>query len=280
MKKFICILLFAINNLAEANKLKVVVTNRPIASLVAMISGDQANIDILAPPCGCPHNYHMKPSQHALIKNSDILVYINQDFDAFIQPHLGKYKGRVLNIGDLPGLQLLKNNTVTNWHIWFSIDNALIILEEVKKILVGLDPKNTNLYNSRAVMFSKQIKKFQARKKYFEQCNILLLTDNIEYLFGATKFNIYKNIAYNDNITLNFAQQIENIVKTKNLDVVIISDEQNYQFFKKLVPNKIVQIYGENWYDVQNFPLEEQYFIKTQKILDEINHHCDQKFVK
>jgi len=69
---------------AVANDLKIVTSIRPIASLVENVTGSNANISVLVPTNASPHNYALKPSDASSLQNADVVFWIDEYFETFL----------------------------------------------------------------------------------------------------------------------------------------------------------------------------------------------------
>jgi zinc transport system substrate-binding protein len=108
--KIILILFALFLPLASNAELQIVTSITPLASLVAMIAGDKAEVSTMASDQGCPHHHALKPSDISRLSNTDLFIYIDDDFDAFATKLLPKFHGRALRISDIQGLKLVRNN--------------------------------------------------------------------------------------------------------------------------------------------------------------------------
>src|SRR6476659_2164906 len=85
MRLSIIIFLLFCNLSAIAAQLQIVASNGPIASIIAVIAKDKAQITSICNSNNvCPHHYSIKPNQLKDFKNADLIVYIDDSFEVFI----------------------------------------------------------------------------------------------------------------------------------------------------------------------------------------------------
>ncbi|WP_375326872.1 metal ABC transporter solute-binding protein, Zn/Mn family [Candidatus Tisiphia endosymbiont of Nemotelus uliginosus] len=243
----IFILLFHYQGFADQGKIKIVTSITPLAAIIAMLVKEQAELVSIANNSGCPHHYNLKPSDLTKVRNADIIFHINEQFDGFIGKLMNGYSKNVIKISDFPGLNIVKNDSYNNWHIWLDLDNIIVLLEQVAKILVE-QFSGTNIYiHNNLEEAKKQIEILRQIKK--ERLSLLsdviLLTDSVEYFFADQKYPITR--LYNSNQkSLKYISNIEQILSTSNSKCLIISSDQNALIYNNLNANTIT-IESENW---------------------------------
>lgn len=132
----------------------VVVTIKPLHSLVAGIMEGVGEPYLLLSGRQSVHHLTLKPSQAKAIHNADLLVWIGPAFEN----HLKK----IVQYSDVPSLMLMGVEKVTllplqggitafDGHIWLDPMNAVEIVEAVAARLIIIDPANGDAYrrNSR-----------------------------------------------------------------------------------------------------------------------------------
>ena len=78
-------LIILFTNQIAYSKPNIVVTIAPIASLVAMLTKDKADVVILDKSGGCPHHHSAKPSDKSLVDKAEMIIYIDDNFDKIIR---------------------------------------------------------------------------------------------------------------------------------------------------------------------------------------------------
>ena len=162
-------------SVAESAK-GVVVSIKPLHSLVSGVMGDTGEAKLLLPDNNSPHDIYLKPSQVMLLQDADIIFYIDDKFELFL--------GNVFNI--LPehirkvpvmharGITILSSRDGDAWdahlhddhassanedkhdehhydmHVWLDPYNARKIVNMVKEELSIMYPENRDIYNKNA----------------------------------------------------------------------------------------------------------------------------------
>jgi len=92
---------------AASDKIKIVTDIAPIHSLVSMVVGQQADVELLVPPSQSPHSFSLKPSQVRVINQAALVVTLNDNFTPALSRHLHAIdnKAIVLKLSDSIVLQ-------------------------------------------------------------------------------------------------------------------------------------------------------------------------------
>lgn len=249
MKAIISILIVLFNYLALASReqIKIVTSITPLAAIIAMLVKEQAEVISIANNSGCPHHYNLKPSDLEKIQNADIVFYINEKFDGFIGKLMKGYSKNIVKISNMPGLNIVKNNSYNNWHIWLDLYNVQVLLEQLAKILVEQFPDIRLYIHENLAKSKQQIETLSKIKKdrLSLLSDVILLTDSLEYFFDDSQYRVTK--LYNSNQkSLKYISNIEQILSASNSKCLIISLDQNSEVYKHL--NAILVIVeSENW---------------------------------
>ena len=247
MTRLLLILLLLLPCIAEA-KLKVVASITPLASLVAMVAGNIAEVSVITQTESCPHHYALKPSDLKKIQGADAVIYLSDDFDHFAGLLAQKSNATVIKIADVRGLELLEHN----WHLWLLPENARIIAEHIEGVLEKISPEN-------ALLLQNNLKEAVAKLEALERerlkalgsgTKFILLTDSAEYLFKGTQAQrLYPKSDYS---TL---QELNALKNSDHSACYVISTDQDLGRYRSILgtSSHIVQISTENWASPRGF---------------------------
>jgi zinc transport system substrate-binding protein len=150
---------------------RVVVTIKPIHSLVAGVMAGIGEPALLISGAGSPHYYSLRPSDAKLLTRADLVVRVSADFETFLNRSLASLApgARIVSLDELPGIALLPAREGGVWeehadghaisamvagtghkefnlHLWLDPQNARIIVAGLVKILAELDPAEAERY--------------------------------------------------------------------------------------------------------------------------------------
>lgn len=267
---------------ASYAKPKIVTSITPIASIATMLVKDKAEVESLAVNSGCPHHYNLKPSDLNKVKNADIAIYIDKEFDGFADKLINNHANTIIKISDIKDLYIIKNtvNSVglgykergakpinnrratrddvdesksidCNWHIWLDLDNVKVLLQEFTKIFSKKFPELQQDINNNLELAMKELQDLQEAKNN-ELANlkdVILLSDSGEYFFVDT--NIHTTKLYSDSQkSLRYLSKLDSLIKESNNKCLILSIEQNPNLYNKLNVKTVI-LNSENW-DIKN----------------------------
>ena len=182
-------------------EIKVVASIKPIHSLASYLMDGVAKPDLIVDGDASPHGFAMKPSHAKMLQNADIVFWVGEDLENFLEKPLNSIasKAEKIEFMDLKGLVKLKfrernifddhddhdhdehakkedghddhddhdgheghHHGEFDPHIWLDPINAKTILFEMSKHLIENDPKNEATYRANLSKAYKEIDKLTA----------------------------------------------------------------------------------------------------------------------
>ena len=174
IQTYILVLLFPLVLLvSSANaEVKVVASIKPIHSLVSYIMDGVGKPDVIVDGYNSPHNFSLKPSHAKMLQNADLIIWIGEDLENFLEKPLNTIakKAKNIEIMDLKGIKKFAfreknifdehddhkehddheshNHGEHDPHLWLDPMNAKVIVKEITKELIKLDSSNSSIYKS------------------------------------------------------------------------------------------------------------------------------------
>ena len=115
MKKFLLLILstltaFLVTFSISKADIKVVTSIKPIHSLAAYVMDGVAKPDVIVDGYNSPHGFSLKPSHAKMIENADLIIWVGEDLEAFLEKPLNTIAKKSVNIEimDLKGIKKLK----------------------------------------------------------------------------------------------------------------------------------------------------------------------------
>jgi len=167
----------------------VVVTIKPIHSLVAGVMAGVAEPELLLKGAGSPHDYSLHPSDAKLLSRAQVVVRVGADFETFLNKSLTSLAGaaRIVSLDELPGLTLLAareggvweehvhggeghdahaheaGHRETNLHLWLDPRNGRAIVAGLVKVLAELDPSHAERYRQNGAALDRRLAELDTR---------------------------------------------------------------------------------------------------------------------
>jgi zinc transport system substrate-binding protein len=249
---FLIITLLIFTNTTFAAKPKIVTSISPIASVFAIVASDKATISSICCTNRCPHTYAVKPNQLWHLRNTNLVVYIDDSFETFILKAIGVTEGKVLKLSDDSSL-ITKINGHTQWHLWLNTANLKIIIRHAFKKLSKLDPSNTDFYNTNYNkgynMIDKLEKEMQRRLSGLPKP--ILLDDSLAQFFINFKSPDQISIFYDacDKMSPDKLSEIKNEINKTAAKCVFTGKHSQTQKIQELLGKhvKVVELDTEPW---------------------------------
>ena len=162
----------------------VVVSIKPVHSLVAGVMGEADAPRLLVPGAASPHIYHMRPSEAQALREADLIVWVGENLETFLHraiENLGS-EAEVVTLHEQAGMRLLPNREGGIWsdegeeevhvdehdhhghahgeldmHIWLDPGNAHRIVDIVTQALVRVDAGRAGMYRDNAAAMHERI---------------------------------------------------------------------------------------------------------------------------
>ena len=134
------------NHSSPGDRIKVAATIAPLADLVKAVGGDRVDVTVVVPPGAEPHTFEPTPSLMVKLSQADLYVMNGAGLE-FWMDQLLQSSGNLRIVDSSLGIELLQEDgKETNPHIWLSLRNAAIQVENICSGLSDLDPDSRDYY--------------------------------------------------------------------------------------------------------------------------------------
>jgi zinc transport system substrate-binding protein len=161
-----------------AADLSVVVTIKPLHSMVAQVMGNTGTPELLVKGAASAHTYALKPSDATRLSAADVVFRMSdamEPFTAKVAKTLPK-RVQVVTLQDTPGLKLYPrrtgatfdddghdhaghdhNHDAVDGHAWLDPGNAKIMVDRIAQVLSAKAPANTAQFRANADAFKARL---------------------------------------------------------------------------------------------------------------------------
>lgn len=156
----------------------VVVSIKPIHSLVASIMQGVGQPSLIVKGAASPHTYTMRPSDAEAIANAKIIFWVGKPLEKFLQKPLATLgsKAQSVELIDAPGVETLKPRVGGTFdpdrdgdevdggedeadpHFWLDPENARAAARQIAQTLEKADPANAAAYAANAAKLDLDLK--------------------------------------------------------------------------------------------------------------------------
>jgi len=193
--------LLSFNNVGAQSTPNVVVSIKPIHSIVSALMEGVSRPQLLLESSDSAHTFHLKPSQLNLLSNADLVITIGDSFETGLKKTLRNIKvGSHIIVSEIDGLHLFyfrnpdtnemdKNeeneHTDNDLHLWLDIDNMKKTAQYINEQLIKIDPNNSNTYETNLVKIHSRLNKLKSELQQqiapFRSERFAIFSDTLQY---------------------------------------------------------------------------------------------------
>jgi protein SCO1/2 len=145
------VLLFGLSVAQAADRFKVVVSIKPIHSLVAGLMQGIEPPSLLIGEGRNPYDYELTEPQRRQLEQADLLIWVGPELETSLQRPIADLPQRVevvelLDSADLKILPSRRDDTMRHPYFWLDNRNALLLLDDLTRLLERLDPTRSHVY--------------------------------------------------------------------------------------------------------------------------------------
>lgn len=147
---------------ADSGKKQIITSFTIIADMAREVAGDAADVESITKPGSEIHGYDPTPKDIVKAQNADLALWNGMNLELWFEKFFA-------NVKDVPSAVLTERITPIgisggpyagkpNPHAWMSPANAVIYVENIRRALVKMDPKNEAIYTANAARYTAKIK--------------------------------------------------------------------------------------------------------------------------
>lgn len=209
---------------ARAGEPNVIASVKPLHSLVAAVMEDAGEPVLLVDGAASPHDFALRPSQRRALEQADIVFYMGDDFELFLDKTLAVLPGSVRRVPmeKISELLLLPprkgvfspqghgkayrvHDARYDLHLWLDPANAGLMVREIARVLGETYPEHEALYAANARRTLRRLDVLDAKiKKKFEESAprpFIVFHDSTQYFERAYGLSALAAFTSNPDIT-------------------------------------------------------------------------------
>ena len=265
----ILILSLSISITASATE-RIIVTIKPLHSLVAGVLGNTEEASLLVDANISPHGFNLKPSQLQSMQKADIIFYIDDSFETFLHRAFEVLPDNVdkISVARESGITLLtyRNDETSDMvddehhdeehhhhhhtdgaydmHIWLDPANAIKIVALIADKLIARYPANQATYQANASTLVAKLNRLDAKLKTYlypiKDQAFITFHDAYQYFERAYGLNYAGAISLGDNMPLSPSRILAIHEKLRHAGATCIFKEPQF-------PDRIIETIGEDF---------------------------------
>lgn len=160
----------------DASTPRIVVSIKPLHSLVLQLTAGVSEPQLLLDQQQSPHHFQLRPSQQRMLERADLFIYSSESIEGYVKrlkdasPHLTFIEASALN-----GIHPLKTRMLddhhahhadeVDGHIWLSIENTKVIVQQITTQLIKRDPEHQQAYKNNLASLVTQLDKLKSENQ-------------------------------------------------------------------------------------------------------------------
>ena len=269
--------LLAFSTLAKAD-LKVVTSIKPIHSLASYIMDGVGSPGLIVDGYNSPHSFQLKPSHAKMLEQADIIFWIGEDLENFLEKPLAKIakKAEKIELLEIKGIKKLKfrernifeeheehddhghdakkeehddhddhGHGEYDPHIWLDPINAKVILNEITEHLIENDSKNAATYKSNLAKAISEIDKLiiDVITETNTDLSYVVFHDAYQYYENRFNVNILGAMTVNPDVMPGAEQihEIHEVIEHDNVSCILSEPQFNPDIIKSIAKDTSVK---------------------------------------
>ena len=258
--------------------LKVVTSIKPIHSLASYIMYGVGSPGLIVDGYNSPHSFQLKPSHAKMLEQADIIFWIGEDLENFLEKPLDTIakkaeKIELLEIKDIKKLKFKERNIFDEHeghddhghdakkeehddheghghgeydpHIWLDPINAKVILNEITEHLIENDSKNASTYKSNLAKALAEIDKLiiDVITETNTDLSYVVFHDAYQYYENRFNVNILGAMTVNPDVMPGAEQihEIHEVIEHDNVSCILSEPQFNPDIIKSIAKDTSVK---------------------------------------
>lgn len=197
----------------QPGSIKIVATTTIVADVVAQISGDTVDLDVLLPAGTDPHSFQPTPQDMAKVADAQVIFINGVGLETFLEPLIKSSGTKALQVSVSAGIVPLEASAPDEHaqdklaeqgqdagedvhsgdpHVWMDPNNVLIWVDNIEKTLVDLDAQHAELYRQNAAAYRQKLKDLHlwivGQTAQISPENRELVTDHQVFTYFAARY--------------------------------------------------------------------------------------------
>ena len=231
---------------------KIVTTFYPMFIITQNITQGAQNVEMVNMAdinTGCLHDYTLSTTDMKKLEKADVIVQNGLGLENFIDKVLSTYSEVQMIDSSKNITSKIEENGETNSHIWTSISNYILQVEEIAYRLSQVNPENEEVYKRNKESYIKRLKELQERYQT-ELTNLkgkkaICLNEAFSYLAKEVGLEIISVETNHEESSLSAERMKEliEIMKKENIKSILVDQEDNLKSAQTLANETGAKIY-------------------------------------
>lgn len=238
----------------DNGKFKIVTSFYPIYIMTANITEGANNIELANMADingGCIHDYSLATSDMKKIEKANVFIQNGLGLEGFIDKIVDNKKNLQVIDASQNIENLIQEEDTANPHIWTSISNYILQVQNISKALIEKNPENAKIYEENTEEYIEKLtnlkQKYETELKFLKGQAAVCLNESFEYLGRDLGLNLKAIHTSHEESALS-AKELKDVIewmKESNAKIIIVDmndDLKNAQVISNETGAKIYRL--------------------------------------
>ena len=231
---------------------KIVTTFYPIFIMTSNITQGAQNIELVNMTdinVGCLHDYALSTTDMKKLEKADVVIQNGLGLENFMDKILDTYSNIQIIDSSKNITNKIEENGEVNTHIWTSLSNYILQVEEIANRLSEINPENREIYEQNKESYIKELKtlqdRYQTELTNLEGKKAVCLNEAFSYLAKEVDLEIISIETNHEESSLSAEKMKELIemMKNENIKSILVDKEDNLKSAQTLANETGATIY-------------------------------------
>ena len=236
----------------NGEKFKIVTTFYPIFIMTSNITQGAQNVELVNMAdinSGCLHDYTLSTQDMKKLEKADVVIQNGLGLEKFMDKILNTYSNVEVIDSSKNIIDKIEEGGEINNHIWTSLSNHIIQVEEIAKRLGEMNPENKEIYEINGKSYRKELealqKEYKVELKNLKGKKAICLNESFSYLAKDIDLEIISISTNHEESSLSAEKMKELIemMKAENIKSILVDREDNLKSAQTLANETGATIY-------------------------------------
>lgn len=150
----------------DYSKIVVYTSMYPMYDFVCKIGGDKVSVENLVPAGTEPHDWEPDTNDIVNLEKADMLVYNGMGMETWVDKVTDSLSNdKLVKVEASDGVNKIESDGSVDPHVWLSISNAKIEMNNIKEALIKIDPDNKDYYEANYEKYAEEFDQLDSEYK-------------------------------------------------------------------------------------------------------------------
>jgi zinc transport system substrate-binding protein len=214
-----------------SDRIKVATTIAPLGDFVNAVGGEKVEVTVVVPPGAEPHTFEPTPSLMMDVAKADLYIMNGAGLEFWMDKLLQANKEMIV-VDSSPGIGLLQESAdEIDPHIWLSLRNAAVQVNNICAGLIEVDSQNKDFYikNRDAYLETLKAMDVELNRTFAGKKNKIFIVHHPAWTYFARDYNL-SQVPLMENEKEpgpKYLGEVIDLARTNNITTIFVEPEYN-----------------------------------------------------